>query len=107
MEKKFLDTYNKCIETWGIESEIRLCVEEMSELTKELMKFFRYGEMECPQELKNHIIEEIADVQNTVDQMQNIFGEEAVNKVRDEKIGRTNKRIEEHKLGKWKKEIIV
>lgn len=95
MEKKYLETYNKCIETWGIDSEIRLCVEEMSELTKELMKYYRYGEMNCSKELKDHIIEEIADVQNTVDQMQNIFGEEAVNKVREKKMERLNKRLNE------------
>lgn len=95
MEKKYLETYNKCIETWGIDSEIRLCVEEMSELTKELMKYYRYGEMNCSKELKDHIIEEIADVQNTVDQMQNIFGEEAVNEVREKKMERLNKRLNE------------
>ena len=37
-EKLFL----KLFDTWGEEAQIRMCIEEMSELTKELCKYLRY-----------------------------------------------------------------
>ena len=95
MEKRYLETYEKCLSTLGCNSQIWMCIEEMSELTKELCKFYRQGEMNCSVELKNHICEEIADVQNMVDQLQYIFGEEKVDKIRDYKIDRTNKVLDE------------
>jgi len=95
MEKKFLDTYNRCVSTWGVDSEIRQCVEEMAELTKELMKYFRYGGENCPKQVKDHIIEEIADVQNMVDSMQNIFGEKLVDEIRSQKIERVKRELDE------------
>ena len=95
MEKKYIDNYKKCIEVWGIDAQIKMCIEEMSELTKELCKYYRKGEMNCDAELKDHICEEIADVQNMVDQLQFIFGEEKVDEYRDYKIDRTNKILDE------------
>ena len=68
MEKKYIDNYKKCIEVWGIDAQIKMCIEEMSELTKELCKYYRKGEMNCDAELKDHICEEIADVQVMLDQ---------------------------------------
>ena len=95
MEKKYIETYEKCLSTLGCESQILMCIEEMSELTKELCKFYRYGKSECSEELKNHICEEIADVQNMVDEMQYIFGIEKVDEIRKQKIDRVEKRLKE------------
>ena len=50
--------------------------------------------MNTPEQIE-HICEEIADVQNMVDQMQLIFGSEKVEKYRKEKIERTQKRLDE------------
>ncbi|MBQ8451283.1 MAG: hypothetical protein IJ538_00685 [Clostridia bacterium] len=94
MEKKYKEFYDRCIRVWGVDAQIKMCIEEMSELTKELCKFYRAGEMNAPDEVKNHVIEEIADVQNMVDQMQHIFGEDAVDRVREEKKKRTEKYLE-------------
>ena len=71
-----------------------MCIEETSELTKELCKLQRYGGY-CgdTDEIKANIISEIADVSNTIDQMALIFGREEVEKIRDEKISRALKRL--------------
>ena len=59
----------KAIETYGKDSQAKMMIEEMSELTKALCKWFR-GETE-----KSHILEEMADVQIMLDQMRMIFGD--------------------------------
>ena len=92
---EFREFCEKAIEVWGEDSQLRMCIEEMSELTKEFCKYYRKGEMNCDKELKDHICEEIADVQNMIDQMQLIFGEEQVEKIRQYKIERTEKRLKE------------
>ena len=86
--------YQRCIDVWGEDAQIKMCIEEMSELTKELCKNWRKGKTGTPEQIE-HICEEIADVQNMVDQMQMIFGEEMVEKFRQEKINRTQKRLDE------------
>lgn len=93
MEIKNREFYQRCIDVWGEDAQIKMCIEEMSELTKELCKNWRKGKANTPEQIK-HIQEEIADVQNMADQMQLIFGEEQVNKLREEKIARTIKRLD-------------
>ena len=59
----------KAIDAYGKESQIKMMIEGMSELTKELCKCFR-GEADT-----DHILEEMADVQIMLDQMKMIFGD--------------------------------
>ncbi len=99
MEKKYLDIYKECIEVWGEDAQIKMCIEEMSELTKELCKNYRDKFKGTPEQI-DHICEEIADVQNMVDQMQHIFGVEKVDAYREAKLARTKLRLEEDKRGK-------
>ena len=94
MVENNIEFYNKCIEVWGEDAQIKMCIEEMSELTKELCKNWRKDKKNSPEQIRN-ICEEIADVQNMADQMQLIFGEELVEKFRKEKIVRTMKRLDE------------
>lgn len=86
--------YQKCIDVWGEDAQIKMCIEEMSELTKELCKNWRKSSKNTAEQIE-HICEEIADVQNMADQMQLIFGVEKVEKYRKEKIERTQKRLDE------------
>ena len=95
MNKENLEFYKECIDIWGVDAQIKMCIEEMSELTKEFCKYYRKGEMDCDPEIKSHICEEIADVQNMIDQMQLIFGIDEVEKIREYKIERTKKRLKE------------
>lgn len=78
--------YDEFLDKYGEEHEIILCVEEMSELIKELSKYLRYKGTEKEFSIKENIKEEIADVLNTVGQMQNIFGIEEINIIKDKKL---------------------
>ena len=88
MDLKYQKYYDEFIKINGVEKEIILCIEEMSELTKALSKFLRYKGCEKENTIKDNIVEEIADVLNTCEQMQNIFGVDKVNAVREQKFKR-------------------
>ena len=76
MDKK--DLFDKARSKYGIDAQVQMCIEEMSELTKELCKWFRdKGDI-------NHISEEIADVEIMLEQMKQSF-----------KLGRLEERLKE------------
>lgn len=56
------------IETYGEDGQVIIALEEMAELQKELTKFLR-GKSN-----REHILEELADVQLMLWQLQKIFG---------------------------------
>lgn len=57
------DIFHQAIDKWGLQNQADICIEEMSELTKELIKN-RRGKKNL-----DHIAEEIADVTITLQQM--------------------------------------
>ena len=75
----------KAIDTYGEESQMKMMIEEMSELTKELCKRFR-GEGNTV-----HILEEMADVQIMLDQMKMIFGD--TSEMEKAKVERLERRL--------------
>ena len=87
------DAYKKFLEGWGYDAQALMTIEEMSELTKALCKYNRYKNTNDPK-LKTDVIEEIADVLNMAEQMAFFFGKEEVEKIRDQKIERSLKRLE-------------
>jgi hypothetical protein len=66
---KAKDILNSAIAKWGVESQTMMAIEEMSELQKEICKMKR-GQFD-----KEHILEELADVQIMIWQLEIIFGE--------------------------------
>ena len=94
MKEEFRNSYKKCIDLWGEDAHIKMCIEEMSELTKELCKNWRKAKRNTPEQI-DHICEEIADVQNMIDQMQLVFGEKKVEEYRQMKKTRTEKKLDE------------
>lgn len=66
---------HKAIGCYGEAAQVDICVEEMSELTKALLKWRRSGTN--ADELLHNIREEIADVQIMLDQMRMIYGSTA------------------------------
>ena len=75
--------YWEAIAKFGIDSQLNVAVEEMSELTKEICKNNRGFKN------VNHIAEEIADVEIMLEQLKLIFDcEEAVEDWKDKKIAR-------------------
>jgi hypothetical protein len=66
---------NYAIEAYGIDHQQDKCIEEMSELTKALLKY-RCAENEIQKHaIRDNVLEEIADVQIMLDQMRIIFGD--------------------------------
>ena len=67
----------RAINTYGEQPQVDVAIEEMSELTKAILKY-RRAENKNKNEaeyLEDDIIEEIADVQIMLDQMRIIFGD--------------------------------
>lgn len=68
------------IECYGAEAQTDMAIEEMSELTKALLKFRRAGKAEetstrVMSDILENVMEEMADVQIMLDQLYLIFGE--------------------------------
>ena len=61
--QEIIDTYKQAIELYGENAQKLMAIEEMSELTKEICKDFR-GLLD-----REHLIEEMADVLVTIDQL--------------------------------------
>ena len=97
-EKVFEEFCDKALKEWGEDSQLRMCIEEMSELTKELCKYMRIlrdegidNQEEKLLKVKENIVEETADVLNCVSQIALIFGKNDVDKIREFKIQRASK----------------
>lgn len=71
------------------EKQVLKCIEEMSELQKELCRYLEDG-------IGSFVLEEMADVLITIEQMKIIFGinEDSLNSMIGYKIGRTLSRFE-------------
>ena len=89
MQTNFTEFYKQFLDAWGYDAQSNVCIEEMSELTKALCKYSRFGKENAPQEIKDNVVEEIADVLNMAEQLAQYFGTEKVTKVRQQKIART------------------
>lgn len=88
MTDKYKDYYKYYIDEYGIESQRLMCIEEMSELTKELCKIDRYKGTEKESAIVDNICEEIADVLNMAEQLEYYYGIEKVENIRKEKFAR-------------------
>lgn len=88
MKDEYIEIYKKYLDTFGIKSESRICIEEMAELTKELCKLERYKDTEKEVQIVENIKEEIADVLNTVEQLYLYYGADEIDKIREFKLRR-------------------
>lgn len=81
-------TYKVALRKWGIDSQVMMAVEEMSELTKEICKLFRgQGTMEA-------LADEIADVTIMLEQLRQIYNiSDMVEDHIDMKIHRLQERL--------------
>lgn len=99
--------YKRCICEYGTQPQIDMCIEEMSELTKALLKYRRKfalvrGENVNPTngdtdlfKARTDIIDELADVRIMCRQMELLFqAEDEVEKRIDFKVDRQLKRLE-------------
>ena len=91
---KYRSEYQQMLEAWGEDSQLEICIEEMSELIKALCKYKRKKRLdEVDSKCFDSIREEIADVTHCILQMALMFGEEEVNKIMDDKLVRTMKKL--------------
>ena len=103
MDKDFVEFCDAALKEWGEESQLRMCIEEMSELTKEICKYIRYCNSESTDDIcekikqtKKNIIEETADVLNCASQLALMYGEKEVEKLRKQKVERTKKILKKY-----------
>ncbi len=75
------------LQNYGIQSQLNVAIEEMSELTKELCKYNR------DKADIHHICEEIADAKIMLDQLTLAFDEDLINRIYNEKLNRQLERI--------------
>ena len=92
------DVCKLAIEIYGVNNQVDMCLEEMSELTKALLKYRRYSEApniskERKDGLLANIIEEIADVIVMCEQMAMVHGEDYVEAMLKHKIDRLAGRL--------------
>ena len=80
------------VRTWGRDAQMLMMVEEMSELTKEICKFYRTTDDKSASAVAGNIREEMADVQIMLDQMKIMFGR--VEPMVRAKLDRLEKRLE-------------
>lgn len=96
MREDFLEYYKFFIDKFGIDSQRLMCIEEMSELTKELCKLDRYKGTNKEGQILDNIREEIADVLNMAEQLEYFYGTDKIEQIRkakiDRELGRLNKK---------------
>lgn len=86
------ELYNLAIKKYGVNAQIDMCIEEMSELTKALLKHRRaIGDFQREKKIYADIKEEMADVSIMLEQMEGIFGDFTLDK--EKKLSRLEKRL--------------
>jgi NTP pyrophosphatase (non-canonical NTP hydrolase) len=82
--------YHKAIQRWGSQLQIVCCIEELSELQKELCKAIRGKDWSM-----SNIAEEMGDVEVMLDQMKILFDVELATDIyKKAKIKRLEERLE-------------
>lgn len=96
MNKRQMEILKQILSMCSEESRVDMAIEEMSELTKELLKYRRYKGQ--PEYLEN-IKEELADVEIMLAQIKQIFeiSEEDISSAKDYKLYRTISKLREDK----------
>ena len=89
IEKELDELTEELLKKKGFKNQLIICIEELSELQKELCKFLR-GKFAM-----QNIIEEVADVEIMLHQIKHIFNidENLINYVKKQKIERTKNKI--------------
>jgi len=80
--------YRRAINVYGSTHQLGMLAEECGELTQRLMKVINRGE---PPSYK--LFEEIVDVEILIEQMREIFSDEAIDDIKDKKLQRLKKRV--------------
>jgi NTP pyrophosphatase (non-canonical NTP hydrolase) len=98
METMSENIYKKIVDKWGVESQLNMVTEEIGELLQAISKFRRsYNKDEATKaQAYDHLCEEIADVENMINQMREMFDSELIDKYREAKLERISKKLDEY-----------
>lgn len=92
MKSNQIETCRSIANHYGKEHQVLIAIEEMSELTKELCKYFRRYDR------KKEIIEEVADAQIMLEQLIELFSiNNEVDRMIDYKLNRQIRRMEQER----------
>lgn len=78
-------------EYYGLRVQMRQLIEEMAELTQVICKSERYD----LDTVREHLVEEVADVEVVLEQVIYLLGDNRIEQIRAEKIARQKRRIED------------
>ena len=78
-------------EHYGLRVQMRQLIEEMAELTQVICKAERYD----LDTVREHLVEEVADVQVVLEQVIYLLRDNRIEQIRAEKIARQKRRIED------------
>lgn len=76
---------------YGLRTQMRQLIEEMAELTQVICKAERYD----LDTVRDHLVEEVADVEVVLEQVIYLLGDNRIEQIRAEKIARQKRRIED------------
>ena len=86
----------QAIETYGVQAQCDVAIEEMAELTKAIVKIRRvaddYGKTQAA---LDNLLEEIADVDIMIDQLKIMWGPKQVEEYRHQKLERLERRLKD------------
>jgi NTP pyrophosphatase (non-canonical NTP hydrolase) len=97
MSKKTGNIYARVVEAWGEDSQLDMITEEMAELIQAISKFRRAKTQEKKAKAYIHLCEEVADVENMVNQLRYMLDANLIDKFKEEKLRRTEKRLNKAK----------
>ncbi len=91
-----MNTYERALKTWGKEPQMLQVIEEMSELTKEILK-----NVNRHKDNINELIEETADVEIMLEQLKCCYNiRKEVEDYKAQKLLKINKRLDDWENGK-------
>lgn len=93
-EERITEIINRAIDTYGYGAQLKMAIEEMSELTKAICKLWRADTEEDYERAIEAAIEETADVQIMVYQLYAMLGAGKVDAKMDEKLERLEARLD-------------
>lgn len=99
LDSKKISIYKRVIKKWGSPLQLILTIEELAELQKALTKHLRYSDPENythERELRQHLTEEMADVEIMLEQLKLIFdNDNDVKKAKKHKLNRLENLLRE------------
>ena len=91
--------YKRIVDTWGVESQINMLIEEMGELLQAISKYRRAQNKDDKTKIEayDHLCEEVADVENMMSQMRYMLDSDRIDEYKKAKLERISKKLDAYK----------